>query len=110
MVDPIRKYSDANDELDKATTKVRILQNIIGDTGRSLNKPYEFIVSNVDVGFPPEVTMSRGIHSLNADNWPTAKQIAEALADLHNKRKFAENIWHSLSDGDKKLVKPLSKM
>jgi len=64
------------------------------------------MVSNVSVGFPPEVAMVQGIPTLNANNWPSAKQIAEALSNLHQKRHQVENIWQSLSDADKDIVNP----
>lgn len=105
--DPIRKYSDATKELNIATSRVQALGAIIGDVGKALNnKPYELMVSNVGVKFPIEVAMARGIPSLNADNWTTAKQIAEALATLHEKRKRVNDIWSSLSPTDKELVSP----
>jgi len=104
--DPIRKYSGAIAELEQAMARVQRVQSIIGEVHSALHKPFEFMVSNVDVGFPPEVAMARGIPSLNADNWPSAKQIAEALATLHQKRKQVSSIWASLSENDKKIVNP----
>ena len=50
--------------------------------------------------------VARGIPHLNADNWPSAKQIAEALSSLHQKRHGVDNLWHSLSDEDKEIVSP----
>jgi len=106
--DPIRKYSTANDELDKALAKIQQMRNIIAEVGQALLRPYELIVSNVKSGgFPAEVVMGSGIPSLNAQQWPTAEQIAEVLADLHKKRHEAENTWGALSEADRKLVKSL---
>jgi len=105
--DPIRKYSDAIGELNKATAQVLAIASIIRDVAHAINtNPYQLMVSNVDIGFPPEVAMARGIPSLNADNWPSAKQIAEALSNLHQKRHEVDNLWHSLSDADKNIVSP----
>jgi diacylglycerol kinase family enzyme len=106
--DPIRKYSESNDELEKARTKVQKVQAIIVEVGQALNYPYQFVISNVGVGFPAEVTHSSMAKSLNANEWPTAKQIAEVIADLHQRRQHLESAWHSLSDADKNIVKPLS--
>jgi hypothetical protein len=104
--DPIRNYSKANDELDKAIARVQKLQMIISDVGRELNrKPYDFAVSNIGVGFPAEVSLNPNAFSLNANEWPTAKVVAEALSDLHKKRDAVQNAWYALSDADKKLVK-----
>jgi len=105
--DPIRKYSDAVKELEKATGQVELLQGIIGRMYNYLGNPYKLRISNVSVAFPTEVTLGGNIRNFDADNWPQVQQIAEALADLHSKRKAVEEAWHNLSDTDKGLVKPL---
>ena len=109
--DPIRKYSDAVKELEKATGQVELLQGIIGRMTSYLHNPYEFIISNVNVSvtFPAEVTFGRNVPIFDADNWPQIEQIAEAIANLHSKRKAVEEAWHNLSDTDKGLVNPLPK-
>jgi hypothetical protein len=105
--DPIRKYSNATEEYNKAYNKVRELGTLIADIGRILNnKPLELMVSNVDVGFPPEVSMSRNVPTLDGKAWPTAKQIAESLSSLHEKRREVHHAWESLSPTDKNLVSP----
>ena len=105
--DPIRKYSDATKEFEKATGQVKQLEEIVGRMLIYLRKPYELMISNVSVGFPAEVTLGRNVTNFNANDWPQIQQIAEALANLHNKRKVVEDVWHNLSDTDKKLVNPL---
>ena len=105
--DPIRKYSEANDELGKAKARIQKMRDTIAEVGQSLLYPYEFMISNVKVGLPIEVAMGSAKHSLNADDWPSAQQIAEALANLHEKRKHLENAWHALSESDRKIVNPL---
>jgi hypothetical protein len=82
------------------------MRTIIAEVGQALLRPYELMVSNVQSGgFPAEVAMGEGIPSLNAQKWPTAQQIAEALSDLHKKRHEAGNAWGALSEADRKLVK-----
>ena len=105
--DPIRKYSDATKEFEEAREQVRQLQEIIGRMYNHLMSPYELMLSNVSVNLPAEVTLGRNIAKFNANDWPQIKQIAEALANLHSKRKVVEDVWHKLSDTDKKLVNPL---
>jgi len=105
--DPIRKYSDAMGEFNSAYSGVRKLGEITADVSRYLNnKPYKLMVSNVGVGFPAEIAMGGAEYTLNANNWPSAKEIAEALASLHEKRKRVKEIWTSLSPNDKQLVSP----
>lgn len=109
--DPIRKYSDATAELNSSYSKIRSLGEIIADVGWSLrNKPYGLMVSNLKpnlkVGFPPEVALREGVPSLNANNWPSAQDIAQALSDLRKARHQVDNLWGSLSATDKQLVSP----
>jgi hypothetical protein len=101
--DPIRKYSDAVKELKKAIGQVELLQGIIGRMNSHLNNPYKLRISNVSVSFPTEVTIGKDILTFDADNWPQINQIAEALANLHNKRREMEKAWHNLSETDKGL-------
>jgi hypothetical protein len=105
--DPIRKYSDAVKELEKVIGQVELLQGIMGRMYNYLGNPYKLMIFNVSAKFPTEVTLGRDTPTFDAKNWPQIQQIAEALADLHSKRKAAEEAWHNLSDTDKKLVKPL---
>jgi hypothetical protein len=107
--DPIRKYSTAIDNLSQARTEVEQIRGFIAAISAFLLKPYEFMVSNVSVGFPPEVSLVGGIPTLNADKWPSAKQIAEAVANLHQKYQQAENAYHALSPADRNIVAALPK-
>lgn len=103
--DLIRQYSRVTEELNKATVKVHKLSSLISKIGSLLTRnPYKFVVSNVKANFPAEVTMVEDIPRLNADEWPTAEQIAEVLADLHQKRKAVRDVWHSLSGADQDIV------
>lgn len=97
--DPIRKYSKAMEELGKAEGDIVNIREIIGEVHRNLESPYNFTVANIDIGLP-----LMGGPTLNADYWPTAEQIAKALANLHQKRHQVDQIWHSLSPSDKNIV------
>ena len=105
--DPIRKYIDAKRELDSLTEKVKKLQRFIEDVGNALRNPFRFMVSNVSVGFPPEVAMAGGIPTLNASEWPTAQQIAELLSSLHKAYHNALNAFMGIPEPDRKNVAPL---
>ncbi|MBA7648732.1 hypothetical protein ES703_56520 [subsurface metagenome] len=105
--DPIRKYIDAKRELDSLLSKVEKLQRFMEDVGNALRNPFRFMVSDVNVGFPPEVAMARGIPSLNAKEWPNAQQIAELLASLHKAHHNALTAFMSIPEPDRKNVAPL---
>jgi len=106
---PIRQYSDAIKELEKARGQVRQLQEIIGKLYSYLDNPYELMISNVNVAgaYPPEVGFGENAHFFDANNWPQIQQLAEALIKLHDRRKVVEEIWHKLSDIDRESVMPL---
>ena len=107
--DTIRKYLDAKKELDKTFSKVKALNSVITHVAEGLNEPFKFMVSNInikDVGFPPEVAMARGIPTLNADEWPSAEDIAKTLSELHKKYHQVMNLWHSLPRPDQSNLTP----
>jgi hypothetical protein len=104
--DPIRSYLDAITRLDEAKAKVDNLRYLVEQTGQNLRHPYLFIVSNAGVSFPSEVAMSK-VPTMNASDWPSARQIAEALASLHTAHDKARNAFYALSESDRKNVAPL---
>lgn len=106
--DPIREYSEAAREFDTAYARIKALGSFIADVAHMLNnKPHVFMVSNIDVGFPMELSLRQGVPVLNADQWPSARDIATAIVTLQEKRKKVKEAWHSLSATDKKLVSQL---
>ena len=103
--DQIRVYLDAKASLDEARKKIYEMRDLIAEVGQKLLSPYNFMVSNVSVGFPPEVAMG-GVPTLNADNWPSAKQIAETLASLHTAYHQVQNAWMAIPEPDRKNLVP----
>jgi len=105
--DPIRKYSDAMNEFAQSYANVRKLGDIVTDVGKYMNqKPLKMMVTNVSVGFPVELAISKVEFTLDAQEWPTAAQIAQALVDLQAKGFQVMNMWESLSEADKNIVNP----
>ncbi len=103
--DPIRRYSDAVKEFDNAYRRIREIGTIVSDVSHYLNnKPHTFTISNIDVNFPTDIGLARDVFTLDAKNWPSAKEIAEAIVDLYNKRERLKKVWDSLSTTDKSLV------
>jgi len=92
--------------LDKALSNVQDLTSIVKGVANALNDPWSLMVSNVDIGFPAEVAMGGAKFTLNADKWPSAKEIAEKLASLHRARHQATSLWMSLSETDRKNLAP----
>jgi hypothetical protein len=103
--DPVRTYLDAKAKLDEAEAKIRGIHDLIADVGQRLLHPYEFMISNIDVGFPAEVVVGR-TQTLDANKWPSAKQIAENLAALHMAYQQAQDAWERLSSSDRANMTP----
>ncbi|TES84161.1 MAG: hypothetical protein E3J92_02085 [Dehalococcoidia bacterium] len=101
---PIQKYAGAIDELSQARERVEQMRAFISGVSQCLLKPYEFMVSNVSVGFPPEVGAVSGIPTLDANKWPNAQQIAEEIANLHQKYQQVQNAYNALSAAEKNIV------
>ncbi len=103
-VEKLQEYIDSVDQLEKAYSKVKTISEPIGETYRYLSLyPYKMTVSNVNVPFT--VTSDRE-YTLNGDNWPTAKQLGEALSDYIKKRERVKTLYQSLSGPQKGTVKP----
>lgn len=104
--DSVRKYLDAKADLDRAKQEINDITKLIAEVGDALKRdPWSLMVSNVDVGFPPEVAMG-GSYILDANRWPTVRQLAELLSAMHNARHGAVSAWASLSKSDRENVTP----
>ena len=107
--DPVRKYLDGKTKLDGALSEVEKLASIVEPIGNALRRdPWHLMVSNVSVGFPPEVSLVAGIPTLDAGKWPSPKQIAEALAAMHQARHEVRNLWASVPVKDRENLTPPS--
>jgi len=104
--DPVRKYIETKAELDSLLEKVERLQKLIDNVSNALRDPFRFMVSNVNVGFPPEIAMGR-VPTLNAQDWPSAQQIAEFLSSLHRVYKNARIAYFAIPERDRCNVVPL---
>jgi len=105
--DPIRKYPDATRDFNNAFDKIHKMGTIVESVSRYLNnKPHTFMISNVDVRFPFVLSLSPKVYSLDANTWPSAKEMADAIVELENRRKKLRDVWDSLSEADKEVLHP----
>ncbi len=103
--DSARQYLDAKAKLDSAEKAVTNLISYLDQVVNALRKDrWSFSVSNVNVSLPDEAVASG--YSLNGDEWPSAQQIAETLAALHQARKKATSAWAILSPADQSNLPP----
>lgn len=104
--DPVRDYKIAKEQLDEAYTKMARLRRIITEASQNLQHPYEFMVSGTDVKFPSDVGLVR-TPTLDATDWPSGKQIAQSLVNLHQTYRLAQNAWLNLSQAERAQVEQL---
>ena len=103
--DPVRKYLDAKKEFDAAYSRIQVLQQVVGEVISGLHRPFTFVVSNADVTFSREVIASKTA-TLDALDWPSAQQIAEALATLQETYKKVEACWKAIPESDRRNITP----
>ena len=86
----VTKYREALKLRDAALRQVQTLAKIVSEAARGLEAPLDFRVSNSGACFIP---VGATHHLLNAHRWPTARQIAEAVATLQLHENTATNAW-----------------
>jgi len=103
--DPIRRYSEAAQEFEQAFARISEIASIINQVRIQLDKePHVFMISNVGTVFPEEISQAEDIFTLEAYEWPSSEDLAEAIVNLETKRKKLKEAWNALSDTDKTLV------
>ncbi len=98
--DPIRSYLNAKAKFDTENQKIQNLRKQIAYVAEKLNDPIKFSVSNSGVNFPSEV-LNGHFPELKAEDWPSAKQIAESLISLDKAYSEAESAWSNLCAEDR---------
>lgn len=104
LAEKLQEYLNSVGELEKARSKVRKYGEQLTEVARALNNhPHKVTVSNAQVMFP--ITEDRE-YVLNANDWPSAKQLAEVLSDYIQKRTKASKLYSSLTEAQKAQLKP----
>jgi len=101
--DKIRRYQEALRELEVATRNVEKYVATITDVSEKLQNWDRVVISNVgDIGFPPEAH----VKSINADDWFTAIQLAEALSNWHKVCHEVRNAWNAIPSENRMGLQP----
>jgi hypothetical protein len=101
-VDPIQAYKQAIRSLEAATEQVEAFVEEITHAATILRRWEQVKILNLGVGFPPGAELE----SINADNWPTSQQLAEALAEWHNCRNTLNNAWQAIPETQRTGLQP----
>ena len=101
--DTVTIYESALAAHERAKAQVERMVKVISDGANKLRDYDRVGVSNSNVGFPPEVTFTG--QSINANEWPSAQNLAEALSAYHETRHEAANAWRAVPDSIRHVVK-----
>lgn len=100
----IAAYQSAVEEAKNAVYECQCMSQIISRGERALCQWRTAMVSNCEVGFPPEVALTRHGESIDAKVWPTAKQIAERLSRYHSAVQDLRNKYAAIPESERSVV------
>lgn len=89
-----RRYLDALRELQEREGEVLRIVTTIQRAAKDLEHWPAVCVVHAGAGFPKEVTMAG--RAIDASTWPTARQLADALAAWHETAEIARTAWARL--------------
>jgi hypothetical protein len=92
--DPVQVYQEALANLDDKRRAVDKIVRVIKLASEALSDWRKVIVSNIAVGFPAEATL--GGKSINASDWPSAKELAETLSAWHNANHKVRDVYSGI--------------
>lgn len=100
--DLIQAYQEALKQLETSTSQVeRYVVEILN--GASKLRHWESVViSNSGIGFPIE---AHG-ESIDANNWPSAQQLAEVLSEWHKVYHAVNNAWNAIPKDRRVGIQP----
>jgi hypothetical protein len=88
------RYLDALRELQEREREVLRIVTTIQRAAKDLEHWPAVCVVHAGAGFPKEVTMAG--RAIDASTWPTASQLADALAAWHETAEIARTAWARL--------------
>jgi hypothetical protein len=94
-------YSAAIKRLRQAESAVEPIANEIIAAGKAMQNWRKAIVSNLGIGFPPELVLIPGRPTIDARTWPSAETIGKALSEYHQARSAASGIYNSIPPEDR---------
>jgi hypothetical protein len=100
----VHRYMEARDTLRREEVRVRTIVARIEHAAAALQHWRSVHVANTGVGFPKDVMMMN--RSIDAKQWPTAMELAEALAAWHAAAEHAWAVWSRLPPADRARLEP----
>ena len=106
-IDNIALYLQGTKELDKASAEIERLRKLFTKVAEAFNSQKVPWISGVGVERPPGNCFRKSV-SFKANEWPDAKQLAEALAYMARAHNEANAYWGGLTASEKKNLIPPS--
>ena len=106
-IDNVALYLQAITELDKASAEIERLTKLFTKVAEAFNNQKFPWISGVGVKRPPGGLFRKSV-SFKANEWPDAKQLAEALAYMARAHNEANAYWGGLTASEKKNLIPPS--
>lgn len=102
--DVVQRYVEARATLVRRDARVREMVARIRRVAGALEHWRSVHVSNTGVGFPKDVMMMN--REIDAKQWPTAMELAEALAAWHAAAEEAWALWGRVPATDRARLEP----
>jgi len=102
--DVVQRYIEARGALLREDIRVRTVVARIQHAAAALEHWRSVHVANAGVGFPKDVVMMN--RAIDAKQWPTAMELAEALAAWHAAAEEAWAVWGRVPSADRARLEP----
>jgi hypothetical protein len=106
MATEIEEYQAALKAHDAAIAACERNAATIHRASKILNNWRQAIVSNADLGFPAELVLVGGTPSIDAAQWPTARQIGADMATYHSTKSAAKQAHARIPEAQRAVVLP----
>lgn len=100
--DPVRDYLSADRSLEQARGRVEGIVARVRSVAAKLER-WDQIVIDQGPAFPVEL---QGGESISPADWPSIRDLGEALAEWHRLRHEAENAWRRIPAADRARLRP----
>ena len=89
--DPVQVYLESSRSLASATQVLSKIIRTITDAAEKLRNPLSVAVTGAACGIPPHLHGTQ--NTIQADEWPSAESIAQALLGLQNAHDSCHIAW-----------------
>lgn len=103
-MDAISQYQQAVTNLKAAKSEAERVARVVSEGASALREWRKTMVSNAQGGFPMEIALSRSNPNINASEWPTGQQIADALQKYHQAKQALGNAYSAIPEGQRRVV------